>query len=302
MSRARLTLVDRRTGEVTFEGCPVTRRKPCPVCGHPRHKPQGWCLRDEAHGLVICPHSESGLRLVGDAGWLHRVDGGGFIETTTWAPKYEPPAVTIDAAKYAQQFQDALGDAQAETIAGTLGVGLDSLGRLGFGYDAEHDAVSFPMRNAYGEIVGIRLRGSDGSKWAVRGSRQGIFYPHDREPQNTVLLCEGPTDTAALLDLGFDAVGRPSCNSGNQIVADLLARQRRVSAVVVADHDGPGEQGAHTLADLLIRVVDSVKVIEPLRAKDAREWRRKGATRALVETVIHAAPLWQPQQVPGLAR
>jgi len=31
------------------------------------------------------------------------------------------------------------------------------------------------MREASGKMIGIRLRGQDGRKWAITGSRQGLF-------------------------------------------------------------------------------------------------------------------------------
>jgi hypothetical protein len=70
------------------------------------------------------------------------------------------------------------------------------------------------MCDGYGEVVGIRLRNERG-KFAVRGSRQGVFVA-GVPAQKTLFVCEGPTDTAAAVDLGLFAVGRPNCCCGGR--------------------------------------------------------------------------------------
>ncbi len=62
-------------------------------------------------------------------------------------------------------------------FASELGVSAASLGRLGSKWSWEHKAWAFPMRATNGTILGVRLRGLDGRKWAVVGSRQGLFIP-----------------------------------------------------------------------------------------------------------------------------
>ena len=142
------------------------------------------------------------------------------------------------------------------------------------------------MRDGYGNIVGIRLR-NDKGKFAVRGSRQGIFLA-DVRPQKTLFVCEGPTDTAAAVELGLFAVGRPNCCCGGPDIR-VYARVHECSrVVVVADNDKPGLDGAR-------KVGSEVKL--PLAiyvppAKDLREFVRLGGTRAMIENTLKGT-VWQ---------
>ena len=62
-----------------------------------------------------------------------------------------------------------------------------------------------------------------------------------------MLICEGPTDTAALLDMGFaNVVGRPSCTGGIKLLVELVCQRRSEEVVVVADGDEPGQGGPAT--------------------------------------------------------
>jgi 5S rRNA maturation endonuclease (ribonuclease M5) len=147
------------------------------------------------------------------------------------------------------------------------------------------------MRDAEAVACGIRLRRLDGSKWAVRGSRQGLFIAHHFPIGNTLVVCEGPTDTAAMLMLGFDAVGRPSCSGGMALIVDLVHRHHFEDVVIMPDSDAPGQRGARYLAARLVGYVPGgVRIVTP-PLKDAREWVRSGANRLDVLDAIEAAPL-----------
>jgi len=107
-----------------------------------------------------------------------------------------------------------------------------------------------------------------------------------------LLIAEGPTDTAAILDLGFSAVGRPSCTGGVNLLVELVRTLKPSGVVIVADGDAPGQRGAETLATVLVAYSASVRIIAPPSGvKDAREWKRSGATSADVQQTIDAAPV-----------
>ena len=147
------------------------------------------------------------------------------------------------------------------------------------------------MSNANGKVLGIRLRRPNGFKFAVTGSKAGLFLPTDLAGHD-LLIAEGPTDTAALLDLGFSAVGRPSCTGGIKLLVDLVKRRQPAPVVIVSDVDehGHGQRGAENLAVVLLAYSQSVRVIEtPLGTKDAREWKRCGATHHDIQATIDAA-------------
>ena len=117
----------------------------------------------------------------------------------------------------------------------------------------------------------------------------GIFpHHHIRHPVRVV--AEGPTDTAALLDLGFQAVGRPSAMGGMRLLVEAALKWRPREVVIVADDDGPGQRGAANLARQAAVYCEVVRVITPPGgAKDARGWKRAGANSADLQRAIEAA-------------
>src|SRR5262249_39384631 len=149
------------------------------------------------------------------------------------------------------------------------------------------------MVGTEGNVVGIRLRRPDGSKFAVKGGKEGLFVPANVFSESSPLLvCEGPTDAAALLGLGFaNVVGRPSCTGGTKLLVRLVQRSR-AEVVIVADGDEPGRRGADNLASVLAVYAPAVQVIVPPDGlKDVRDWLRAGGKREDVERVIRVAPV-----------
>ena len=188
-------------------------------------------------------------------------------------------------------------------FAASLGVSAPSLGAVGAAWAAPHSAWAFPMCDGYGNIVGIRLRNERG-KFAVRGSRQGIFLGtwksreqkaesrnEDGDSRNSPLrceagvlyVCEGPTDTAAGVELGLFAVGRPNCCCGGAEIKVFARRQACSRAVVVSDNDKPGLDGARKVGGEL--GLPFAVYVPP--AKDLREFVRLGGTRAMIENTLN---------------
>jgi hypothetical protein len=125
------------------------------------------------------------------------------------------------------------------------------------------------MFNGYGNMVGIRLRAQSGKKFSVTGSHQGLFIPKDGWDQ-MLMLTEGPTDCAAAIDLGYWAIGRPSCSGGANEVITFVKQRKVRRAVIVSDNDSPGVLGS---------------------AKDVRAFVGLGGTKGLMDSMIGAA-IW----------
>ena len=177
-----------------------------------------------------------------------------------------------------------------------------SLKRLGLGWTGS--AFTFPMQDGLGRVRGIRRRFPNGKQCAVKGSKNGIFVPTNLRHTGLLLVCEGASDTAALLDLGFEALGRPDCQSARKGVLRHVRKKRPKAVVVVADNDQPGRKGAWSLARALTLHCRHVRVITPPESiKDAREWKRQGATRADVDAIILHSPeltlLARPHRIGG---
>jgi hypothetical protein len=192
-----------------------------------------------------------------------------------------------------RRFERDTRPAEVERLAAVLSVSSSSLFRLGIVWAAPHRAWAFPMYDGKRQVIGIRLRAEDGRKWAIAGSHNGLFWPSNLAGTGPLLVGEGPTDTAALLDLGYDALGRPSCAGAVEMVVEVVHRLGRRDVVVVADTDGPGIDGADRLAQALTQAGRWPKVIRPLQGKDARAWLQAGATRAVVDAVIASALYWR---------
>jgi hypothetical protein len=237
--------------------------------------------------------SESERRLTNDAGefrgYVHPLKDDDRKKEEHLRRRARPLPMkkrTLDLRPLAQAHQARLGADRIKHLAGNLGVSIESLRLLGTGWTG--NAYSWPMFDADRCVVGVRYRGRGGMKWSEKGGREGLFLPV-AEPSDPMLVCEGPTDTAAALSLAFDALGRPSCQGAVKLTV-RLCKGRRV--VVVADRDDAGRRGADALVSAIVPYVLGVSLVEPPAPhKDLRAWLRAGADRSDVEALIEGAPI-----------
>lgn len=258
----------------------VSRRKPCAVCSR-----SDWCTVSANGSVACCMRVESSKQLH-NGGWLHRL-----CENGDWQGSYVGRVAVVerrtpkDFGRLAERYERAACDAKVARFAGELSVSFESLRRLHVGWDGT--AWTFPMTSASGTVTGIRRRFPDGRKLSVKGGREGLFVPNGLPERGALLVCEGPTDCAALLTLYSPAIGRPSCRGGVRLLCEFC-RGRPV--VVLADGDEPGRIGASVLAQALRLYCLSVRIVRPpLGMKDTREWVRRGGTMQEIQRRIAAA-------------
>ncbi len=280
----------------------VNRRQPCPVCQAP-----DWCTVSADGDVAICMRTKSDRPVdCGGAGlgYLHRLTVPLPPPRQRVAPRAsQRPSLPSMKAAYRQWLSATTPD-QVRHLSDLLGLRTDSLRRLGFAWAPPHRAWAIPMFTAAAELCGLRLRSEAGDKWCVTGSKQGLFLPDGDVPDllTELLIVEGPTDCAALLDVGLYGVGRPSCSGGHDLLLPL-ARGRDV--VIIADRDepkrrpdgslwSPGQEGAERLAEHLFGRCRTLKVIKPLVGKDTRKWVEAGATADVIRNVIANKQFWRP--------
>jgi hypothetical protein len=261
----------------------VTKLNPCPVCKKP-----DWC-RIFADGWVECMRVQSD-RPAKSGGWMwllrwESTPHPGHLPERGGEGRRKPP--TINATKLMREWLAATTPAALAEFATALGLSVSSLVSANAAWAAPFRSWAFPMCDGHGNIVGIRLRRSDGFKFAVRGSRQGIFIANV-PPQSTLFVCEGPTDTAAAVELGLFAVGRPNCCCGGPDIRIYARLHQCRRAVVVADNDKPGLDGARKVGGEL--KLPFAIYVPP--AKDLREFLRLGGTRVMIENTLKGT-LWR---------
>jgi hypothetical protein len=220
------------------------------------------------------------VKRIGDAGFLHHLtisshyQGRSFTNCVSRVVR-RLPDLSADAALY----QRNLHCPSLQDLAFRLGVTAQSLTSLGIGWCSKKRAWSFPMLDAKGQVIGIRLRAASGQKFAISGSRQGLFYSRAALADGRWIITEGPTDCAAAIDLGFPSVGLPSAGAAIPMLTRLVSIYRPQSVITVADNDSTGLHGMlATAAALRLHVRDVRLVRPPERIKDLREWRQRGLT------------------------
>lgn len=274
---------DRAMSLNTDQWVRVSKQTPCPICG-PVHGVD-WCGVSVDGTTAICMRIQSD-RPARNGGWIHRLSDP--------IPTYQRPPPRDDALRPCfeslwRNWRICTEPVKVDAFARHLGVNDQALWDLGAAWAWQHSAWAFPMHDGAGKIDGIRLRNDAGDKWAVKGSHQGIFMPRVwPSVPDMALICEGPTDTAAALTLGFYAIGRPSCVGCEDIIVATIRRLAIRRVVVVADNDGPGKAGAERLSKTLR--VPNKTIVPP--GKDIREWVRNGATQELVNFFINQK-LWR---------
>lgn len=263
----------------------VTRARQCPVCKH-----GDWCGITPDGRLVCCMRVQSD-KPARNGGWIHSLDSAAPMPVAYRKPP--PPPRAIDAARIWRRWYGSTSREMRDKHAESLGADPLALEALGAAWAPEHKAWAWPMHDGAGAICGIRLRAESGEKWAVKGSKSGLFMTNTQPPPGVpVMICEGPTDTAAALTLGYHALGRPSCLGNADTIKATLARWGATRVIIMADKDekrkptgerwSPGQDGALRLAaDLRLNYL---LLIPP--SKDIRQWLRDGVTREDVDTLI----------------
>ena len=273
----------------------VSRQHLCPICA--KHN---WCSYSEDGAIAICMRVSNGaIKQTRNGGWLHRLRELPWQPTPghvhhVWLPASRE--VRADLTQLATRFRATVNPDNLHRLGISLGLSVNSLNRLGIGWSEDHRAWSFPMVDCRGNVLGIRLRQRNGFKFAVTGGHDGLFVPHSQENEcggSPLIICEGATDTAAVLDLGFSlVVGRPSCTGGAKLLIELVNAWKTADVVILSDGDDAGRRGAETLAALLLAYLKIVRIIEPPAGiKDARAWLRAGATHPHLMKVMEAAPV-----------
>jgi hypothetical protein len=282
----RLDQLDRTRGS---QWTRVNFNQRCPICDSAT-----WCLVSPDGTAVICPRTPEGaVKCLPDSGYLHFLKPRNGRLTTSLTVTIPATIDRADLAELAAVFRDAVRPDRLLQLAGRLGVSAESLRRLGIGWSEEEGAWSFPMTDAQGRMRGIRLRSSSGQKFAVKGGHEGLFIPENQKPSRQLLITEGPTDLAAILDLGFTAIGRPNCTGGKALILELIQAERPAEVAIMSDRDehGRGLAGALDLAGCLALYVPRLRVLLPPEGiKDVRDWVRSGANRQTVLDAIEKAP------------
>lgn len=167
---------------------------------------------------------------------------------------------------------------------------------------AEGSRWAISERDASGEVIGTAYRHADGTKTCAPGGKRGLIldWPLDAysgtSADRPVFICEGASDTAALLGLGLDAVGVPMAGQCGAMLADLLADRH---VVIVSDADEAGRRGAAKIAEALRSRCASVRIIDPPDdAKDAREAVIAGANADAFVSLARSAHSMTPKPAP----
>ena len=255
----------------------ASRAQPCPVCGK-----YDWCGVSADTGAVCCMRVQSN-RPTGNGGWLHGGPDRAIPPPRPCAADavkvYEPP--DFNAALWWRTTRRVLNLEALDEWSERLSIPSSFL--MFMGATTACGMLCFPMRDGTGKICGIRTRDPDGAKRAITGSRAGVFIPGVHDANRETVICEGPTDAAAAMALGFEPIGRPSCTGSERQVVDTCRRWGIERLTLCADADGPGIAGAKKLGDVLQAAKIGVRLVTPFGHKDLRDWFKAGATRDMVD-------------------
>lgn len=259
----------------------VNKQNRCPICEKP-----DWCSVSEVGTTAVCMRVES-QRPCHSGGWYHKLTGDlKPIKPVKPEKKYNTQQIL---AKYRGWIET-----RNNVLAKLWGVSENSLNLLGCRWNGV--CFCIPMRDGQDRVIGIRERYENGKNLTMRGTHSGIFIPRYLTAKY-LMIVEGPSDTAAALDLGFEVIGRPSCMGATDHVIALLRRMRVRAVVIMSDNDKPkrrpdgtlwrpGQQGALKLFKDILPHTRSCCIIKPPRHKDLREWYNAGGTKEDVLNLI----------------
>ena len=92
-------------------------------------------------------------------------------------------------------------------------------------------------------------------------------FPDSSKP---ILIVEGASDVFAAMDAGYVAIGKPSAEGGNDLLAKLVKNK---DVIIIGENDEAGQRGMEsTFQTLKSKCKSAIKILPPDRFKDLREW------------------------------
>lgn len=267
----------------------VSKEQPCPICGRPDYCELGA-------KAVLCQRVSSNRPNTHQAGgWYHFYEDGNAYRPDLNKSLARPKPILKNADNLIESLRYLTTEKQYQQLGYELNIQVDALKATGCAWFANYNAWCWPMYDGSLNVIGLRLRNSQGFKWAVPGSNNGVFLNLDAMydehlDSKCVFITEGPSDTASLLALGFTTIGRPTCATGFEIIKELLGKIGTYKVVIVADNDDlkqagnrqfrPGIESAQKLKQFL--GIKSCVWLPPSPCKDVRDFVREGGTRELI--------------------
>ncbi len=160
---------------------------------------------------------------------------------------------------------------------------IDDFYENGIGWDGE--AWTMPMQDSDWNIVGINRRFPNGSKLCIHGSQLGLFLPMGgvSELYESIIVCEGFSDTAIARHLGYSSIGKPSAGFGEQIIREFLENEGyKGKIIIVQDNDSAGKRSRIKLQDAL-KDWETKVVVPETDLKDYYLMNGANTTRALLK-------------------
>jgi DNA primase len=185
---------------------------------------------------------------------LARFLGGDFDRTdliVESAKHMEPEEELVDFREQYEAFSPIRPTtAEAITYARSKGIMYDTLEDFGIRHDGRGTLV-MPYFDG-DRVVALRYRASGGRKWYESGSERQIYNVNSVRGANTVVLCEGESDTHTMFDL-FKRIHVDSCVVGGIAGANSSVQKWELWALdlmwadkvyIAFDADEAGDKGA----------------------------------------------------------
>jgi 5S rRNA maturation endonuclease (ribonuclease M5) len=165
-----------------------------------------------------------------------------------------------------------------------------------YDYKDERGTLLFQVVRKSGKRFLQRRPDGDGWIWQTSGIRRVLFRLPELTADTTkpVYIVEGERDVETLERAGYLATTNPGGAGKWHFVAEM-ARQTLAGrdVVVIADADGPGREHAKAVADSLTGHASSVRVVEPVSAKDVTDYLEAGGN---LDELLYQPPKPSPAQ------
>jgi hypothetical protein len=225
-------------------------------------------------------------------------------------------------------------------------VSAEALRRLGIGYDTGAYTFPMMNARGETIGIRKRAYDNPTQKYAADGSTNGLFMPSAKTPSrnpplksssclqasswgragasadsaqargqvasglraaSVEVICEGESDLAAALTLGFEGIGRPGAREGTKETVALFRGCLTACPCITGDNDPTlaGQEGAETLAEALVAAGVPCRILTPpADFNDLRDWHTRGnLTAAALRAAIDRRPVrWPHDDPPGFVQ